>query len=182
MKSLMILMAMFISLSFDANSRPIECPNWPKETVLQPGQSLSVTNKSGTMLIKFVSSLKRRYSWNGVNRTINLIPRKERWYGALGIYSPEPLLFSFWKGDGVSRILAQEAELDFKSETDFLKWRNEEWNRQRINVIYNDSGIAAGWCKSPSRSQLNVDVWKILINGKVPRHLSGANNSAIILK
>jgi len=175
------MLVALISLSMSANSQQFEQTCWPKETVLAPGQSLSVTNRSGTMVIAFVSSLKRRYSWNGVERTVNFIPRKERWYGALGIYSPEPLLFSFWKADGVSRILAQEAELNFKSEGDFLKWHNGEWNRDRINVIYNDSGIAAGWGKSPSREQLNVDVWQILLNGKIPKHLSGANNSAIKL-
>ena len=154
---------------------------WPKETVLTPGSKISLINNNGTMTITYLSPVKRRYSWNGGTKVLTMLSRKEKWYGSLGIYSQEAWPFCFLGGNRDSRILAEEATLNFISVQEFLAWHNGEWNRDRINIVYNNSGLAGGWCISPSRNQINVDIWQILINGKIPKHLPGANDSAIKL-
>lgn len=179
MKHIILTLITFISLQLNGYSQQMKKEIWPKETVLTPGESLSVTNKSGTMVITYISVFKRRYSWADFSQTVTLDKRTYRWYGALGIYSAGGWPTFLWKKDGVSRVVAQEAQLNFNSVEDFLKWYNQEWNRDVI--VYNDSGIAAGWGISKGREQLTVDVWKILIAGKVPKYLPGAKNSAIKL-
>ncbi|MEO6848461.1 MAG: hypothetical protein ABI254_14500 [Chthoniobacterales bacterium] len=146
----------------------------PKEIVLKPGESVSATNKHGTMTVTNISTLRRKYAWDHTVKTISLIPRDKRWYGSLGMYSPGDQYF----GIGGIRIVAEEGEQHFKSVDDFLKWRSEGW---QISMVYNNSGLGMVWSTTPSRNQVNVDVWQILIAGKIPKHLPGAQNSAIKL-
>lgn len=152
----------------------------PQEAVLSPGTEVIFTNRCGTMRIAYVSPLKRRYSWSGGSKVVGLVARKERWDNALGLYSAGGLFSSFGPRAGVSRIVAGEAVRDFASVEEFLKWHGGRWNKEVENIVYNNSGLAAGWCVSPSRGQLNVDLWQILIAGRKPHHLPRAQNSAVI--
>ncbi|MDD5200724.1 MAG: hypothetical protein PHC88_13085 [Terrimicrobiaceae bacterium] len=147
----------------------------PKETVLNPGESISVTNGNGTIVCSYVAPLKRRYDWDNTSRLISLEARDIRWYGALGIYSAGVWFSAFPKVGKVTRIVAQESALHFDSVNEFLKWQKGSW----IDLVYNNEGYAGGWCISPGREQLNVDIWRIFINGKAPKGLPGANNSAV---
>lgn len=148
-------------------------PPTPKEPVLKPGESIVIRTPSGKMISTYVTPWKRQYSWEGLSKTISLDPRLERWNGAIGLYSAGFGGSAFCKlPDGVSRICADEAEMHFNSMNEFIKWRDE----YRKSLVYNNSGYAAKWSKSLSREQLNVDVYRILINGKTPTSLPGAND------
>ena len=154
-----------------------KCVNDPKEVVLHHGDTISVTNDKRTITCAYVSPLKRKYHWDNTTELISLNPRDIRWYGALGIYSPAAWHTYILKFGYTTRICAQESDLNFDSISAFLKWKNESW----IDLVYNDQGYAGGWCLSPSRSQLNIDIWRIHIRGALPKHLPGANNEAIKL-
>ena len=43
-------------------------------------------------------------------------------------------------------------------------------------------GLMIGWSKTPSRKQLNVEVWQIYISGKKPGELAGSQDDKIIVK
>jgi len=147
----------------------------PQGAVLNPGESIVIASAAGTITCSYVAPLQRKYLWSNVSRIISLNARDIKWYGALGIYSSGTSSSSFLKAGDVTRIVAQESMLNFDSLSDFLKWEKESW----VELVYNDEGYAGGWSISPNREQLNVDIWRIFINGKAPRHLPGAKNSEI---
>jgi hypothetical protein len=67
---------------------------------------------------------------------------------------------------------------NFDSVEAILIWvEQREW----IQPVYNDQGIAVGWGKVLPRSQLNVEVWQLLINGNKPERLPGSRNDAIAI-
>lgn len=154
----------------------------PAETVLSHGQSIMLSTSEGVITCDYISLLRRKYTWNGYSRAISLTPRDIRWYGALGIYSDGFILssssFPFQKAGQVSRIVAQESELNFNSLEDFVKWRDNSW----LDLAFNSDGYGGGWKISPSREQLNVDIWRIYIGGKPPKNLPGANDKSVILR
>ena len=58
-----------------------------------------------------------------------------------------------------------------------MKWI--EGMRDKQPCIYRDDGLLVGWSKNLGRNQLNVQVWQVLIDGKKPKQLPGANNDKI---
>jgi hypothetical protein len=58
---------------------------------------------------------------------------------------------------------------------EFLHWKERSW----VELVFNEEGYGGGWATTSSREQLNVNVWRILIGGKPPTGLVGANNKAI---
>jgi len=147
----------------------------PRETVLGPGESISITTSQGTIVCDYVDSFRRRYSWNGHSRVIWLSPRDVRWHGALGLYSDGFILSTFPKAGQVSRIVAQESQLSFRSMEEFLQWKKRSW----IELVFNDDGYGGGWNIALSREQLNVNVWRVLIGGQPPKDLVGTSNGAV---
>jgi hypothetical protein len=145
------------------------------EIVMPQNATITATTDSGTIIIKSGRGLKRYYTWDGATRSVVMWPRTERWYGSFGIYYPGP--GSHWVSNhGITRGVLEEGQRYFNTLEEAGVWlKKEQW----LPCVYNDSGLAVCFGKSPGREQLNVDVWQIYIGGKKPAKLNGSRNSAI---
>jgi len=150
------------------------------EIVMSPGMKIFATNRTGPITIEHASDTKRRYTWDGASRVVSLVPRRERWYGGLGLYCPGD--YGFQPNNGVSRAVVEEGQRHFKNEADALAWLDEPYNSDTLNFVYTRDGLAVGWHKVYARQQLNVDVWQILIDGKKPQNLPGARDDLVSVK
>lgn len=164
---------------------PLDC-----EPVMVEGMSLTFTNANGTMTITCGKGFERHYTWAGDTRTVVMIPRKERWYGSLGMYNPGSYISGEvepWKEhDGIKRYVVEEGQRHFTNTTDAVNWIQRRG--RSLSYIYNDSGLVVGMQKSlpppemvkqGAPGTLSVDVWQVYINGKKPKKLEGAQNDAI---
>jgi hypothetical protein len=140
-----------------------------------PGDTVTATTAVGTIQIRADEWLKRSYSWEGATRSVVMRPRDERWDGSLGIYYPGS--GRHWEEhNGITRGVVQEGQHHFDSVEAAMVWiRKQEW----MPYVYRNDGLMVGWTKLPAREQLNVDLWQILVNGRKPTTLPGANDAAI---
>lgn len=144
--------------------------------VLQSGQSLIATNRNGSVKISYVSSIKRKYEWNGKTRIVKLIPMQPITPGVTGLYEPA----DFW---GVNpfliRLVAVEATHDFESMDQIYGFLRQ--SSLIMDWVYTSDGLVFGFGRCPARQQINIYVWQLLLNGKKPSALKGANPKAIQL-
>ena len=49
-----------------------------------------------------------------------------------------------------------------------------------MKYVWTNTDLVAGWCVTPYRNQINIDLWQVYIDGKKPVELSGARDNAII--
>lgn len=146
------------------------------EIVMQNGMEIKAINENGTIHIKAGNNLSRIYSWNNKKIELNLIPRMERWYGSLGIYSP--------RGNKDIHAVVEEGHQYFCSVREALEWLT--WGNQRKKYVYTCDGLVVGWYvthdPNSSKSVLNVEVWQFLISGEKPINLPEARDDLIIVK
>jgi hypothetical protein len=147
------------------------------ETVMSPGMKIQATTSAGEIVVTAVDELTRSYRWEGATRSVEMLPRAERWYGSLGLYYPGP--GEHWKEHkGITRGVTEEGQQHFKSVDEAVEWiRSRTW----MPYVYRDDGLVVGWDKTLPRRQLNVEVWQILVNGKKPLHLPGSQNEKIVV-
>lgn len=145
------------------------------EVVMTPGMRITANTPAGSMTITAGEGLVRSYTWEGSTRSVEMVPRAERWHGSLGLYYPGP--GEHWKEHhGIARGVVEEGQQHFQTVDEAMKWiQSRKW----MPYVYTDNGLIVGWRKVPSRKQLNVEVWQILIAGKKPNHLPGSQNSKI---
>jgi len=154
---------------------PIPAKN---EIVMTPGSSISVKTDSGSLTVTAGRGLKRCYTWEAATRCVEMEPRDERWYGSYGLYFPGP--GDHWaEHNGITRGVTEEGQQNFKSKPEALKWLHEFRN---VALVYRNDGLAMGWGKVLPRRQLNVEVWQILIDGKKPDALPGAQDGLITVR
>jgi hypothetical protein len=147
------------------------------EVVMTPGMRIQITNKTGLITIEYAGRTKRRYGWDGAVRLVELETRRERWYGSMGIYSPGDSTFR--DVGGIRRAVLEEGQMHFSSESEAVAWLSQPYNRDILDIVYDDRGLAVGWAKNLARKQINVDVWQILINGKKPTALRGSRTQQL---
>src|SRR5438477_5606027 len=81
--------------------------------VLFRGQSIEASNKNGKVRISYVTSVKRKYEWDGRVKIVKMIPRKEPFRGRIGLYNPA----SSWGLNPFEiRLVVEEAAINFDSE------------------------------------------------------------------
>jgi hypothetical protein len=160
------------ALADDVGDGPIPAKN---EVVMSPGMAITATTDVGTITVTAGKGLKRSYTWDGATRSVEMVPRDERWYGSLGLYFPGP--GEHWENHkGITRGVVEEGQQHFKTADEALKWLA---GRKYMPYVYRDDGLVVGWSKTPARKQLNVEVWQILINGKKPTKLAGSQGDKI---
>jgi len=126
-------------------------------------------NKSGTVVIEYISPLVRRYKWDGYNEVRTLIPRKERWLGKLGIYDPaEQSIWNIFS----PRIVAEDSQLHFSTNTELEKWLYQ--GKDAYDWVYTNDGLVVGFIKSRDRNQVNVEIYQLYVDGKKPITLEGS--------
>lgn len=153
------------------------CNNPPivTDNVLEPKQSVEATNRFGTIRIEYVSPTERKYKWDDSAQTVEMIPRKERFLGALGIYNPA----SRASEGGPVRIVTQESKLRFQKIDDVYRFLYQ--SSEIMDWVYTRDGLVVGFGKAPDRNQINVDLWQVLVDGRKPSDLRGARDASIHL-
>lgn len=146
------------------------------ELAMQPGMRIAATNKNGTIIIEAISPLKRRFQWENFDETRILIPRKERWMGRLGAYDPASRFFwEFWKP--LPRIVANDSQLHFQSMQEIEAFLRQ--GRNFFDWVYTDSGLVVGFGLDDSRSQVNISVYQIYLDGEYPKSIKGSRPEKI---
>lgn len=150
------------------------------ELVMHEGATIKAQKDGSSMSVRSGNGFNRTYEWDSCTLNSNMGARKQRWFGSMGIYDPAPSFgFSFSpRGcQGISRTVVEEGQIHF----DDLQFAYE-WLRRRprsYKTVWTNDGLLVSWATVPGRSQLNVDVWLMCIDGKHPTHLDGATDSAI---
>lgn len=90
------------------------------DTVMMPGMTITIESPNCLSLsVSAGQGLEREYTWGGGTRYWKLTPRKSKWYGAFGAYSAGNE-YNWEKHDGVTRLLASEAVLNYMSYNQLL--------------------------------------------------------------
>lgn len=149
-----------------------EQPTAPvREVVLRPGESVTATNKYGTVRISYVAATKRRFEWDQGAQTVTMTPRPERFMGKLGLYEPG-------SGGGGVRLVAQEATRDFEDYDQLYAALRE--SSAVLDWVYTRDGLVVGFGRTPHRGgQVNVDLYQFLVQGRKPTGLKGSREERI---
>ena len=145
------------------------------EIVMAPESRITATTNLGTIVVTSGKGLKRSYTWEGATRSVEMIPRRKRWYGSLGLYYPGPGEHWF-PHKGISRAVLEEGQQHFASAEEALAWiKGRTW----MPFVYTSTGLVVGWGKVLARKQLNVEIWQIYIARSKPVRLPGASDTAV---
>ena len=155
-----------ITISFILCSRQ-ELSN---ELVMSPGMIIEANNKYGEIKIEAGKGLRRTYYWNDKKVSVKMRPRKQRWYGSLGLYHPGG-------GRNVHAVL-DEGQQHFCSEMEVMDWLRL---RENGDCVHTNDGLVVWWRqdKGPGPLILHVEVSQIYINGEKPKNLPDAQNNKI---
>jgi hypothetical protein len=138
---------------------------------------ITARTSQGEIKIRAGREFERSYTWDGETRSAKLWPRKERWYGSLGIYYPGP--GEHWKSNkGITRAVLEEGNLWFKTTDDAANWIKRA-RSTGIDYVFTDDGLLVGFGRFLARKQVNVDVWQIMVAGEKPRTLPGSRNELV---
>jgi hypothetical protein len=132
---------------------------------------------------------ERTFSWGDRCRVKAFLgERGNRWYGSCGIYSGALAIWPFylpryylskWTAcKGIIRVVTEDKQLDFPTASTALEYLSKnDWR----DIVYRNDGLAVSVSEpSVERMQINVDVIQILIRGKKPDSLPGADDGSII--
>jgi hypothetical protein len=169
--ALPLIAALSVSCSRGANE------DSPRETVLSQGQTIEATNKNGKIKITYVSPLRRKYQWNGQERVVTLIPRQEPFDGRLGLYQPAD---SWILGLRKTRLVLDEAIRNFDSNEKAIDALVE--SRGYMDWVYTSDGLVVGFGQTPSRKQVNINVFQFLVRGRKPANLLGSRPQQIEIR
>lgn len=149
-----------------------------REAVMTEGMSILVYTQYGKLLIDAGKGAERNYTWDGETFKATLTPRRNRWYGALGLYHPQ--LRPPHKN--VAHMVAEEHQTHYNSAKEAIKYMN---TYEGSEGIYRDDGIFVRFIKQTSEKGeifINILVAQIMINGEKPAELPGSQNKRIVVK
>jgi hypothetical protein len=155
---------------FPVGDGPIPAHNEP---AMSPGMKIIAKTPACDLIITAGKGLKRSYTWEGATRSVEMIPRPERWDGSFGLYFPGPGDHWF-PHHGVTRCIADEGQMNFSSLRKAMDWLSETPGFQPR--LYRNDGLVVWVDKNQA---LGVDVYQIYINGKKPTKLVGAEDDKI---
>jgi hypothetical protein len=150
--------------------------NIVKEAVLSPGQTVEATNRFGTVRISYVSPIKRKYEWDGKSRIVKMIARDEPFQGKLGLYEPADSWVFF---STKTRLVVEEAVRHFDTEEQIKTALIE--GSAVMDWVYTSDGLVVGFGRTPTRRQINIDLFQFLLRGQKPSGLAGARPNQIRL-
>lgn len=145
------------------------------EIVMCKGMRIVAKRHGETLEISALTDVRRSYAIDGLNASFDLWPWDERWYGSLGLVSPN--------GNRQMHAVLEEGHQYFISEQEALEWL--KWRDDRFHYVYNSSGLVVGWNLQRNPNSfgppyaLSVQVWQFYINGKKPTSLADANDDAL---
>lgn len=151
------------------------------ELVMHEGVAIKANKNDSSVTVIAGKDFDRTYKWDNCELESDMVARKKRWYGSLGIYDPAPSFFPFFGGcQGISRTVVDEGQVHFDNLQFAHKWI-ERRLRGKEETVWTNDGLFVSWNIVPGRAQLNVEVYLICINGKRPKHLNGASDSDIVV-
>ncbi len=153
----------------------------PKEIVLSDGMRICAKTNNDNLCISSIGKTKRIITWEGKRRPLDLVPRKQRWHGLLGLVSPKQP-YNLWQDkDEIIRVIMEEAQINYTSIEKAVDGLEFPGRPNGYNVVYNDDGLLVIWHKSilPEQKVLDLMVFQILVNGKKPISLPGSQNDDI---
>lgn len=182
-KTIFLAMAMLFIMSGCASiTNSVKC-EIPREAVLTDGMKVCASTEQDSICIEASTCNKRTITWDGKVRSINLVPRKERWLGTLGLVAPKQPN-NYWKDkDEITAVEITEAEIRYKNVEDAVRGMDYP-DDYTINVVYNDNGLLFQWRKSvlpDGMKILDLMIFQILINGEKPKSLPGSQNDKIVV-
>ena len=139
------------------------------------GMIIDAANRFGTMRIEAGEGATRTYTWNNHKETIQLLQRRSRVFGSLGLYHPGG-------GDRV-HLVVQEGQQHFCSEAEAVEWLL--WKNERFDYVYTSQGLVVGWYSDSEpkagyeRTAVSVELWQFYIAGHKPIALERAANERI---
>ena len=93
--------------------------------------------------------------------------------GKTGLYDPADR----WLFDVRTRLVVQESVMDFQADDEAYAQLYE--GSAVMDWVYTPDGLVVGLGRSPSRQQINVDVFQFLVRGQKPKALRGARPNQI---
>jgi hypothetical protein len=153
-----------------------------REAVLKPGESVTATNKFGTVTIAYVSERKRKFELDGHTAVRKLIVRPQRFMGMLGLYDPAEA-WAFAPPE--YRLLFEEAQQFFGSYDEIYAKLYE--GSDIMDWVYTPDGLVVGYglARSKEPGQINtyeVNLFQYYLNGAKPTGLRGSRADKIGLR
>lgn len=155
------------------------------ELVMREGTRIEASHDGSTITVTAGKEIDRIYESGGCKLKSNMNARTSRWFGSLGIYDPAGSvgwsLFTPAACNGISRTVVGEGQIHFDDMQFVYEWirRQQRGYGKTGNTVWTNDGLLVAWNTVPGRAQLNADVLQICINGKRPKNLEGATDSAI---
>ncbi len=151
------------------------------EVVLKPGMKLTARTPNGMLTILAGNGTRRTYLGDGWKKSFLLVPRRQRWYGSLGLYDPA----ESFSPDG--RVLVDEGRQHFSTQREAEGWlegRRREASVGKDRLTYTNDGLVLRYIMDtvPGSSKLetaNIFLWQVYVDGRRPHGLPGADDSAI---
>lgn len=155
--------------------------------VIGPNTNISATTPLGNIAIASGNGLMRKITWDGVTSSVSLTAHKTVEKNAIteSFSFPDPseryrhkytFHRQFWNlHKGVSKCLYSEERKYFSNQTDALKYISEA--SCCAPRVYNNQGLSISW--SQHDDAVDVTVVQLVINGKEPKLLPGADDSKI---
>jgi len=139
------------------------------------------------LMITTGNGLLRKYTWEGASRAIVMAPvevsgikqlnypsdlanRKPRWPG-----------FDWKLHNGIARCCSSESVINFSSKEAAVEWISHE-SSENYPSVYTSTGLVVQWSRHIEPDTLWIMVHQVLVNGKRPSHLKGANDAALTLR
>jgi hypothetical protein len=153
--------------------------------VLSPMTCLEVETPKGRLSITTGHGLLRRYTWDGVSRSLELIPPNKqdnsfhtRHYSA----NRERVASYDWQiHNGITRGEAWETRINFKSVRDADVWLEGQQD-EALPCVWTHDGLVVGWSTEVDSQALTIMVYQVLVNGQKPSSLHNSNDSKFILR
>ncbi|MBS2005760.1 MAG: hypothetical protein JST01_01885 [Cyanobacteria bacterium SZAS TMP-1] len=139
-----------------------------------------VNSNGGNFGITTGKGLRRTYTWEGASRSITMVPIGNK----LLVY-PEKSRIIRWPGfdwkihNGIARCWSIEQVLDFTTRDQALEWLRKE-KGEGLPFVYRNDGLVILWSKHIEPDTLAVMVYQLLINGRKPTDLPGAEDNKVI--
>jgi hypothetical protein len=144
------------------------------EFVMCPGASIAIEHGGESFEITAKTATQRVVRVGSVTTAVSLEPRRERWYGSLGLYTAHG-------GFTGPHVVAEDGQQYFYS-SDELHKRLSDLSYRRP-AVYTSDGLVVKWeyQTKPDGSvgpdaALTFEIWQVFVKGKKPIGLPGAHN------
>jgi hypothetical protein len=133
--------------------------------VLRPGEWVEFKNPNGSGAVRYVSDFTRQYDVFDESHQVSFFQRPEKFRHQEGIYNPGETYSS--GAPRRVRFVVQESLVHFESLDEVESFLKEGGSRHQW--VSNTDGYVLGFNCSPSRYQVNVNLFRFYLNGKLMR-------------